>query len=44
MSLTNDLSEMAAEREPLYAAFADLTFDNNDALEHTLETILEVIK
>ena len=44
LSLTNDLSEMAAEREPLYAAFADLTFDNNDALEHTLETILEVIK
>lgn len=44
LSLTNDLSEMAAEREPLYAAFADLTFDNNDALEHTLETILEAIK
>lgn len=44
LSLTNDLSEMAAEREPLYAAFADLTVDNNDALEHTLETILEAIK
>lgn len=44
LSLANDLSEMAAEREPLYAAFADLTFDNNDALEHTLETILEAIK
>lgn len=44
LSLTNDLSEMAAEREPLYAAFADLTFDNNDALEHTLETIVEAIK
>lgn len=44
LSLINDLSEMAAEREPLYAAFADLTFDNNDALEHTLETILEAIK
>ena len=44
LSLTNDLSEMAAEREPLYAAFADLTVDNNDSLEHTLETILEAIK
>lgn len=44
LSLTNDLSEMAAEREPLYAAFADLTVDNNDTLEHTLETILEAIK
>lgn len=44
LSLTNDLSEMAAEREPLYAAFADLTFDNNDTLEHTLETIVEAIK
>lgn len=44
LSLTNDLSEMAARREPLYAAFADLTFDNNDTLEHTLETILEAIK
>ena len=44
LSLTNDLSEMAAEREPLYAAFADLTVDNNDTLEHTLETIVEAIK
>lgn len=44
LSLANDLSEMAAEREPLYAAFADLTFDNNNALEHTLETVLEAIK
>ena len=44
LSLANDLSEMAAQREPLYAAFADLTFDNNDALEHTLETILEAIQ
>lgn len=44
LSLANDLSEMAAKREPLYAAFADLTFDNNDTLEHTLETILEAIK
>ena len=44
LSLANDLSEMAAQREPLYAAFADLTFDNNNALEHTLETVLEAIK
>ena len=44
LSLPNDLSEMAAEREPLYAAFADLTVDNNDTLEHTLETIVEAIK
>lgn len=44
MSLANDLSEMAAQREPLYAAFADLTFDNNGALDNTLKTILEAIK
>ena len=44
LSLANDLSEMAAQREPLYAAFADLTFDNNGALDNTLKTILEAIK
>ena len=44
LSLANDLSEMAAQREPLYAAFADLTFDNNGALDDTLKTILEAIQ
>ena len=44
LSLANDLSEMAAQREPLYAAFADLTFDNNGALDNTLKTILEAIQ
>lgn len=44
LSLANDLSEMAAQREPLYGAFADLTFDNNGALDNTLKTILEAIK
>ena len=44
LSLANDLSEMAAQREPLYAAFADLTFDNNGVLDNTLKTILEAIK
>ena len=44
LSLANDLSEMAAQREPLYGAFADLTFDNNGALDDTLKTILEAIQ
>lgn len=44
LSLANDLSEMAAQREPLYGAFADLTFDNNGALDNTLKTILEAIQ
>ena len=44
LSLANDLPEMAAQREPLYAAFADLTFDNNGALDNTLKTILEAIQ
>lgn len=44
LSLANDLSEMADQREPLYAAFADLTFDNNGALDNTLKTILEAIQ
>lgn len=44
LSLANDLPEMAAQREPLYGAFADLTFDNNGALDDTLKTILEAIK
>ena len=44
LSLANDLSEMAAQREPLYATFADLTFDNNGALDNTLKTILEAIQ
>ena len=44
LSLANDLSEMAAQREPLYAAFEDLTFDNNGALDNTLKTILEAIQ
>lgn len=44
LSLANDLPEMAAQREPLYAAFADQTFDNNGALDNTLKTILEAIQ
>ena len=44
LSLANDLSEMAAQREPLYGAFSDLTFDNNGALDDTLKTILEAIQ
>lgn len=44
LSLANDLSEMAAQREPLYGTFADLTFNNNGALDNTLKTILEAIK
>lgn len=41
LSQSNPLTDLYAQREPKYNAFADHTIDNNGTLEHTLETILE---
>ena len=39
VSQSRDLGELWAEREPLYAAFADLTADNAGTVEETAERI-----
>ena len=43
LSLKNDLRDMYARREPLYARFADMVIDNDGGLDETLGAILEVL-
>ena len=43
LSLQNDLRDMYARREPLYARFADMVIDNDGGLDETLGAILEVL-
>ena len=43
ISQRSDLAELYAQREPLYARFADAVIDNNGAPEQTVQQILEVL-
>ena len=43
ISQRSDLAELYAQREPLYASFADAVIDNNGAPEQTVQQILEVL-
>ena len=38
------LQQLFAEREPLYAGFADVTVDNNGSVSQTVKKILEVLR
>lgn len=41
VSQRSDLRELWAKRKPLYASFADLTADNNEAIGDTVESIIK---
>ena len=43
ISQRSDLAELYAQREPLYARFADAVIDNNGTPEQTVQQILEVL-
>lgn len=43
ISQRSDLAALYAQREPLYARFADAVIDNNGAPEETVQKILEVL-
>ena len=43
ISQRSDLAELYAQREPLYARFADAVIDNNGTPEETVQKILEVL-
>lgn len=43
ISQRSDLAELYAQREPLYARFADALIDNNGTPEQTVQQILEVL-
>lgn len=44
LSQTNQLSDLYAIREPLYAAFSDFAVDNTGAAEDTVEKILSILE
>ena len=43
ISLSRDLEELCAQREPLYARFADYVIEETETLEEAAEKILEVL-
>lgn len=43
ISQSTDLAALYAKRKPLYARFADVTVDNNGALDATLRAVLEAL-
>ncbi len=43
LSHKEKLPQMAAQREPMYTRFADVTVDNNGRLEDTLNQICEIV-
>ena len=43
ISQRSDLAALYAQREPLYARFADAVIDNNGTPEQTVQQILEVL-
>lgn len=43
ISLSRDLGELYAEREPLYARFADFVIEETETVEEAAEKILEVL-
>lgn len=44
LSLTHPLQELYDSRKDQYAAFADITVDSDEVVEHTVEKILEAIQ
>ena len=44
LSQQNSAEALFAQRRDKYAAFADITADNNGPLENTLEQIMEALK
>ncbi|MBR4875397.1 MAG: shikimate kinase, partial [Clostridia bacterium] len=44
LSQAGKLAEMFAVRDPLYAAFADHTIDNNGTLDDTITQILKILE
>ena len=43
LSQSQDLSRMFEIRRPMYAGFSDITADNNDTAENTVDTILSAL-
>ena len=43
ISQSTDLAALYAKRKPMYARFADVTVDNNGALDATLRAVLEAL-